>query len=73
MYINDIHILYYFFIGLLGLAVGQLFDWVTKRLSEHKRIFHKDFYRIYLKDFRLNFRFMYLTAIIYILLLFMFY
>ena len=71
MYINDIHILYYFFIGLLGLAVGQLFDWITKRLSDHKPIFHKDFYKIYIKDFRLNFKFMYLTAIIYILLLFM--
>ena len=71
MYINDIHILYYFFIGLLGLAVWQLFDWITKRLSDHKPIFHKDFYKIYIKDFRLNFKFMYLTAIIYILLLFM--
>ena len=47
MYINDIHILHYFFIGLLGLAVGQLFDWVTKRLSEHKAILSKNFYKIY--------------------------
>lgn len=72
MYIHDIHILYYFFIGLLGLGVGQIFDWVTKRFSEHKPVLSKDFYKIYLKDFRLNFRFMYLTAIIYVVLLFMF-
>ena len=72
MYINDIHILYYFFMGLLGLGVGQLLDWVTKRFSEHKPVFNKDFYKIYLKDFKLNFKFMYLTAIIYVVLLFMF-
>ena len=72
MYINDIHILYYFFIALLGLAVGQSFDWVTKRLSEHKPILHKEFYKIYLKDFRLNFKFMYITVIIYVVLLYMF-
>ena len=72
MYINDIHILYYFFIGLLGLGVGQVFDWVTKRFSEHKPIFSRDFYKIYLKDFRLNIKFMYINAIIYVALLFMF-
>ena len=30
MYIHDIHILYYFFIGLLGLIVGQFMDWASK-------------------------------------------
>lgn len=69
MYINEIHILYYFFIGLLGLLVGGLTDWLTKRLSEHKTIFDKDFINIYIKDFKFNFRYMYLTALIYIVLL----
>ena len=70
MYINDIHILYYFFIGLLGLGVGQLLDWATLRMSEHKPILSKDFFESYIKNIKLNYRFMYLTAIIYIILLF---
>ena len=70
MYINDIHILYYFFIGLLGLGVGQLLDWATLRMSEHKPILSKDFFESYIKNIRLNYKFMYLTAIIYIILLF---
>ena len=72
MYINDIHILYYFFIGLIGLAVGQFMDWVTQRLSKHKPIFNKDFYKIYLKDLKINYKFIYLTAIIYVALLYVF-
>ena len=70
MYINDIHILYYFFIGLLGLGVGQLLDWATLRMSEHKPILSKDFFESYIKNIKLNYKFMYLTAIIYIILLF---
>ena len=72
MYINEIHILYYFFIGLLGLGVGQLLDWATKRMSDHKPILSKDFFKAYSKDVKLNYKFMYLTAIIYIILLFIF-
>lgn len=69
MYINEIHILYYFFIGLLGLLIGALTDWLTKRLSEHKKIFSKDFAKFYLKDFKFNYTYMYLTAIVYVVLL----
>lgn len=70
MYINDIHILYYFFMGLLGLGIGVLLDWITKRLSEHKNVFSKDFFNIYIKDFKVNYKLMYINAIIYIVLLF---
>ena len=72
MYINEIHILYYFFIGLLGLGVGQLLDWATKRMSDHKPILSKDFLKVYSKNVKLNYKFMYLTAIVYIILLFIF-
>ena len=34
MYINDIHILAYVAIGILGLIVGQLIDWCNKRLPD---------------------------------------
>ena len=70
MYIHDIHILYYFFIGLLGLVVGQLTDWMTIRMKEHKPVISKEFYKEYIKNISLNYKFMYITAIIYIVLLF---
>lgn len=70
MYIHDIHILYYFFIGLLGLFIGQLLDWTTKRMSEHKPVLSQDFFKIYIKDMKINYKFMYLTAIVYVALLF---
>lgn len=70
MYIQNIHILYYFFIGLLGLGIGVLLDWIIKRLSNHKPIFSKEFFSSYIKDFKANYKLMYINAIIYIILLF---
>ena len=70
MYINDIPIIYYIIIGLIGLIVGQIVDWANKRLPEYKKIISKEFYTIYLKNFKPNYVLMFGTAIIYILLLY---
>ena len=72
MYIHDIHILYYFFIGLLGLIVGQFMDWASDRMSKHKPIMDKEFFKKYLKNIKLNCKFMYIIAIVYVALLFVF-
>lgn len=72
MYINDIHILYYFFIGLLGLAIGQFMDWANKRLETHKPVLCKEFFKEYLFNIKINCALMYITAIIYIALLYSF-
>lgn len=72
MYINDIHILYYFFIGLLGLFIGQFMDWVNIRLEKHQKIICKEFFKVYIPNFRMNSKMMYTTAIIYIALLYFF-
>ena len=37
MYVHDIHVLYYFFIGLLGIFVGQFLDYANSRLANHKK------------------------------------
>jgi len=50
MYINDIHILTYVFIGFLGLFVGQFIDWCNQRLPEYKKVFSKEFFTEYLKN-----------------------
>ena len=70
MYIHDIHILYYFFIGLLGLVVGQIMDWMSEKMKDHKPIIIKDLFKDYIKNMKLNYKFMYITAIIYVILLY---
>ncbi len=70
MYINDIHILYYFFIGLLGLAVGQVMNWANVRLENHEKVFCKEFFTTYLPHMKVNFKLLLSTAIIYVLLLY---
>ena len=54
MFINDIHILFYFFIGLLGLLVGQFLDWANVRLEEHKKVICKELFKEYLPYFKIN-------------------
>ncbi len=70
MYINDIHILYYFFIGLLGLAVGQLMNWANVRLENHEKVFCKEFFTTYLPHMKINCKILFFTSVIYVLLLY---
>lgn len=69
MYINDINIMYYVLIGILGLFVGGLIDWHNSRLLEYNKIFSKQFF-IYLRNLKPKYILMCITAIIYILLLY---
>ena len=69
MYINNIHILYYFFIGLLGLAVGQIMGWANNRLENHEKVFCKEFFKVYLPHMKVHFLLDFSIAVIYILLL----
>ena len=41
MYFNNIHILVYLFIGLLGCVVGQAIGLANERLMNHERIIEK--------------------------------
>lgn len=72
MYINEIHILWYVLIGIIGLFVGQLIDWCNLRLPEYKKIFSKEFFTEYLKNCRPKYLLMIIVAISYIALLFLF-
>ena len=47
MYINEIHILWYVFVGIIGLFVGQFIDWCNIRLVEYKKISSRDFFVLY--------------------------
>lgn len=72
MYINDIHILTYVFIGILGLFVGQFIDWCNQRLPEYKKVFSKEFFTEYLKNCKPKYLLMAIVALAYIALLYRF-
>lgn len=70
MYINDINIMYYVLVGIIGLFVGQFVDWCNNRLPEYKKVFSKEFFTIYLKNMKPKYLLAVCTAIIYIALLY---
>lgn len=70
MYINDVYILFYVIVAILGLFVGQIIDWLNKRLPEYKKIITKEIFKEYKENFRPNYILMFLTSIIYVTLLY---
>lgn len=70
MYINNINIIYYVIIGLIGFVVGQFVDWSNKRLPDYKKVFSKEFFTEYLSDFKPNYIIGFFNAIIYVALLY---
>ena len=70
MYINNINIIYFILVGILGLFMGQFVDWCNQRLPEYKKVFSKEFFTIYLKNFKPNYILSILMATIYIALLY---
>ena len=72
MYINDTYIGFYLLVAILGLASGQLVDWISERLPEKKRVFSRDIFRKYKIEFKPNYMLMFITAIIYIGLVYKF-
>lgn len=70
MYLNDVHIVYYIIVAILGIIVGQFSDWMTHRAIEEKKIFTKDILVEYRKRFRPNFWSMGITAVIYLVILY---
>lgn len=70
MYINDLHILAYLAVGILGLIVGQFVDWCNLRLPEYKKVFSKEFFSKYLKNCRPKYILMIIIAVAYVALLY---
>ena len=72
MYYNDVHIAYYLIVAILGLFVGQLVDWVNKRLPEYKKFLSLDIFKEYKRNFKPNYILMLLTSAIYVTLVYTF-
>lgn len=70
MYFNDVNIVCYIIIILIGLFVGELVNWANKRIPEKKKIFLKGAFKEYREQFNPNYILMILTAVIYVFLLY---
>lgn len=70
MYINDVQILWYFIIGVIGLGVGYFVSWSNMRLPEYQKVFSREFFTTYLKCAKPNYILMIITAILYIAILY---
>jgi leader peptidase (prepilin peptidase)/N-methyltransferase len=66
MLINKVYIGYYLLVAILGLFVGQMVDYASKRLSKEKRVFTKDIFKEYSRIFRPNYILMFVTMILYV-------
>ena len=72
MYFNDVNIGYYIIVSILGLFIGELVNWMNKRLPEEKHIFTKGALKEYKEQFKPNYILMIITSIIYVALLYKF-
>lgn len=71
MYINDVHILIYVAISIVGFFIGKLINWANYRMLENKKIISKEILK---KDFRYkpNTILAFVNAILYVVLLYIF-
>ena len=70
MYINDVNIVYYIIVAILGLFIGEFVNWANKRLPEYKKVFSLELFKEYNKNFNPNYILMLVNATIYVLLLY---
>lgn len=68
MYFNDVHVIYYLAIAILGAISGKLVNWANYRLPEHKKVLSLDFFRIQ-KQYKENYLVILSNIIINILIL----
>ena len=64
MYFNDVHILYYVAVAIIGLFVGEFVNWMNQRLPEYKNVFSKEFITEHKINFKPNYILMLLTSFI---------
>lgn len=72
MYINDIHILYYTLVAILGGVVGQFVDYCNKIFLKDEKVLSKKNFKEYAKICTPNYVLILVTMLSYILLLYTF-
>ena len=68
MYFNDVHIIYYVAITLLGAIAGKLINWANYRLPEERKVLSLDFFRKQ-KQYKENYLVILANIVLYILIL----
>ncbi len=72
MYFNDVHIIFYLLIAILGFFIGKFIAWCNMCFPEDKKILSKEFFKANKEGLENNYILMCLTAILYIALLYKF-
>lgn len=72
MYFNNVHILYYVVISIIGLIVGKFIAWCNVRIVDKKKIISKEFFKANKEGLPQNYIFMTANACLYIALLYKF-
>ena len=72
MYIQDVHILYYIGVAILGLFVGIFTNWAIKRLANEESVLSKDILKELKTNFKPNYIIMLLIAMIYVSLVYLY-
>ena len=71
MYFNDVHILIYVAIAILGFWVGKYVNWCNYRLPKYQKVFSKDIFKTKeLEGYKPNLLLALITMLIYIILLY---
>jgi len=72
MYFNDVHILTYVLIGIIGAIIGFFVGWCNERLPEYKKVFTKEIITEYRSKLKPNYILILITAILYVAILYMY-
>ena len=73
MYFNNVHIIFYLVIAIIGFFVGKFVAWCNLRFPEEKKIFSKDFFKENKEgNIKGSYIMMITTAIIYVAILYKF-
>ena len=70
MYINNIWVIYYLLIGIVGLMVGKVTSWANTVYIEEKTPKIRDFWKVRKETFKMQYIIMFIIAILYIFLLY---
>ena len=70
MFYNNVHIVFYVLVAVLGFAEGKIVAWCNQRFPEDKKIFCMEFFKSNKEGFKFNYIYMILMAVINIAILY---
>lgn len=71
MYFNDVHIIYYIVIAILGAITGKIADWANYRLPDYKKVLSLEIFKEQ-KKYKTNYLIILATIVLYIAVLYRF-